>query len=99
MTGDFDAIYTSASGLYYGSEPSPHLVACREQLRECGPRALDAGCGEGRDAVYLKLLGLIVTGVDVAEAGLAKATVAGITTFVADIRELPFTASSFEIVN
>ena len=36
-------------------------------------RALDVGCGSGRDAVYLAKQGWQVTGVDSAEAGLSAA--------------------------
>lgn len=36
-------------------------------------RALDVGCGSGRDAVYLAKRGWQVTGVDAAEAGLSAA--------------------------
>jgi SAM-dependent methyltransferase len=36
-------------------------------------RALDVGCGSGRDAVYLAKRGWQVTGVDSAEAGLSAA--------------------------
>ncbi len=38
-----------------------------------GGRVLDLGCGEGRDAVFFATQGFEVTGVDVSQAGIAKA--------------------------
>src|SRR5450755_4449679 len=52
-------------------EPSPLLVSA---LRGRKPgSAIDLGMGEGRNAIYLAQQGWKVTGVDLADAGLAQA--------------------------
>jgi SAM-dependent methyltransferase len=58
--------------LLWSSTPNRFLTAETENL-EPG-RALDLACGEGRNAVWLAERGWRVTGVDFAEAALAKAT-------------------------
>lgn len=53
--------------------PNPQLVA---ELSDLPPgRALDAGCGEGADALWLAARGWHVTAVDIAEAALDHARV------------------------
>jgi SAM-dependent methyltransferase len=51
--------------------PSPHLVAATEQL-EPGT-ALEAGCGEGANAVWLARRGWQVTAVDISPTALRRA--------------------------
>ncbi|HEU0335248.1 MAG TPA: class I SAM-dependent methyltransferase [Gaiellaceae bacterium] len=58
--------------LLWSSTPNRFLVAETEGLAP--GRALDLACGEGRNAVWLAERGWRVTGVDFAEAALAKAT-------------------------
>lgn len=58
----------------YGEAPNDFFV---EEIRigrvqPLEGRALDLGCGEGRNAVYLAEQGFAVTAVDFAEQGLAK---------------------------
>ncbi|EQD77735.1 Methyltransferase type 11 domain protein, partial [mine drainage metagenome] len=71
----YDDVYLQA-GFYWGEEPNG---LCREVLglldrdRLEGLRALDLGCGEGRDLIHLARHGLQVTGVDISQPGLAKA--------------------------
>jgi SAM-dependent methyltransferase len=58
------------SELIWTAEPNRFLV---EEARDLPPgRALDVGCGEGRNAVWLAEAGWDVTATDFAEAGLAK---------------------------
>jgi SAM-dependent methyltransferase len=53
--------------------PNPQLVA---EVADLQPgRALDAGCGEGTDALWLAARGWHVTAVDIAEAALERARV------------------------
>lgn len=55
----------------FGSEPNQYIV---ETCRDLEPTtALDLGCGEGRNAVWLAAQGHNVTAVDVSPVGLAKA--------------------------
>jgi len=53
-------------------QPSPPLMAMLDQWPRRG-RALDMGCGGGRDAVYLARQGWLVNGVDRAQRALDKA--------------------------
>ena len=53
------------------AEPNPHLV---REVRGLTPgTALDAGCGEGAEAIWLASRGWRVTGADISSAALARA--------------------------
>jgi 2-polyprenyl-3-methyl-5-hydroxy-6-metoxy-1,4-benzoquinol methylase len=54
------------------SMPNPHLFAVAELLKP--GTALDAGCGEGSDAIRLAQLGWRVTGVDISASAIEKAS-------------------------
>ncbi len=62
--------YGGADAIWSGN-PNPQLVA--EVAGLAVGRALDVGCGEGADALWLARAGWQVTGVDVAAAALARA--------------------------
>src|SRR5262249_58233131 len=55
-----------------GTAPSPFARMLRSLLVP-GTRALELGCGEGRDSVFFATCGCDVTDVDVSVAGLRKA--------------------------
>ena len=61
----------AGSELVWTAEPNRFLVAEVEGLAV--GRALDLGCGEGRNAVWLAQRGWEVTGVDFSQVGLDKA--------------------------
>src|SRR5688572_2311377 len=66
----FEERYRSAPALWSG-QPNPQLVA---EVAELPPgTALDAGSGEGADAIWLAERGWRVTGVDFATTALARA--------------------------
>jgi SAM-dependent methyltransferase len=62
--------YASASAIWSG-RPNPQLVA--EVSRLSPGRALDAGAGEGADAIWLAGHGWTVTAVDISSVALARA--------------------------
>jgi 2-polyprenyl-3-methyl-5-hydroxy-6-metoxy-1,4-benzoquinol methylase len=68
---DFDAVYSRAAALYY-----PHASAWIATLTSelSAGRALDIGCGDGRNALHLLHEGWTVDAVDVAASGLTKLT-------------------------
>jgi SAM-dependent methyltransferase len=56
----------------FGTAPSDFALEVARLVRP-GDYVLDLGCGEGRDRVFFAGRGAVVFGVDVSEAGLAKA--------------------------
>jgi SAM-dependent methyltransferase len=67
---EWDQRYATTD-LIWGAGPNRFLVAEVEGLPP--GRALDLGCGEGRNAIWLAQRGWQVSGVDFSEAGLDKA--------------------------
>lgn len=66
----WDERYRSQDRLWSG-EPNPYLVS---EASELSPGvALDAGCGEGADALWLARRGWQVTGVDLSSVALERA--------------------------
>lgn len=69
----------------------------------CG-RALDLGCGEGRDAIHLARRGYSVTAVDISAVGLAKlgadAKKEGVPVECqqVDVRSFPFQTLRFDVI-
>ena len=74
----WDGRYRSVGSVWSG-RPNPHLVA--EVAGLVPGTALDVGCGEGADAVWLATRGWRVTAVDIStvalERGTARAVEAG----------------------
>lgn len=60
-----------STGQYWSGQPNPQLVAQVEGLTP--GEALEVGCGEGADAIWLASRGWTVTGVDVSPVGLKRA--------------------------
>lgn len=61
---------------FYGRDPGPmarRTVRYHRALSAQPGRALDAGCGEGQDVVFLAEQGYSVTGLDFIASGLTKA--------------------------
>src|SRR5215213_569797 len=68
--GEWDAIYAEHRSVWSG-EPNAQLVAEATSLTP--GTALDVGCGEGADAVWLAEHGWDVTAVDISEVALDRA--------------------------
>lgn len=52
-------------------EPTKAFCDFFKTYRRKGARILDVGCGQGRDALFIARLGHLVTGVDLAPAGIS----------------------------
>ena len=68
--GFWDERYRSAPALWSG-EPNPHVVTDTADLTP--GTALDVGCGEGADTVWLAARGWRVTGADISTVALERA--------------------------
>ncbi len=80
----WDERYASAAHVWSG-HPNQRLVEQVAQLRpDGGGTALDVGCGEGADAVWLARQGWTVTGVDVSQVALDRAAAHAAEAGVAD---------------
>ena len=65
----WDERYSASSALWSG-DPNPHLVT---EAGDLGPgSALDVGCGEGADAIWLAERGWRVTAVDISSVALQR---------------------------
>ena len=74
--------YGTADRVWSG-RPNPQLVAEASGLTP--GTALDIGCGEGGDSVWLARQGWHVTGLDFSQAGLDRAAAAALDSGVADL--------------
>ena len=74
MSTEFDAAYWEDRYRHHAAAahgPSPQLV---DEVRDVRPStALEAGCGEGANAIWLAGLGWSVTAVDISPSALARA--------------------------
>ena len=60
---------------FYGHEPGPvarRAVRYHSALKTDGGRALDVGCGEGQDVLFLAQSGYAVTGLELTQNGVEK---------------------------
>ena len=99
----WDTRYSERDGAMWSGRPNGRLVA---EVAELTPgRALDVGCGEGADAIWLAQRGWTVTAIDISEvavsrardaAGLAGATVEWVC---GDALQTPFPPRSFDVVS
>jgi SAM-dependent methyltransferase len=102
----WDERYGSADRIWSGN-PNPHLVAAASPLS--AGTALDVGCGEGADVIWLASQGWQATGVDVSavaldraarQAALAGAQIAGrISWQQADVLSWTPPARHFDLVS
>ncbi|MEA3250498.1 MAG: class I SAM-dependent methyltransferase [Pseudomonadota bacterium] len=94
--------YRGREQLFSGS-PNGVLVA---EVTDLPPgRALDVGCGEGADALWLARRGWQVTAVDISRVALQRAAAAGadvanrVTWTCTDLLTTPPSASAFDLVS
>jgi cyclopropane fatty-acyl-phospholipid synthase-like methyltransferase len=101
---DFDSIYAGTSEMFYGREPSIDLVLFVNSESMIPGPALDLGCGDGRNSLYLARLGFEVTGVDTSAVAIAKLRsearqqALDLTALVGDVRDYQYPPSHYELV-
>jgi len=61
-----------AQGAHWEKGPSSQMKKFIKYLKP-GYEVLDAGCGSGRDSIFLAKQGYVVTGVDISDVGIQKA--------------------------
>jgi SAM-dependent methyltransferase len=100
---EWNARYSERDGARWSGRPNGRLVA---EAADLAPgRALDVGCGEGADAVWLAGRGWFVTGIDISDVALSRARDAAERAGVAvewvcgDALQVPFPARSFDLVS
>ena len=67
----FDNVYASCKEPYFGDKPSEELrdYVLTSKLKG---KALDIGCGDGRDTLFLAAMGFFVTAIDTSRVALQK---------------------------
>jgi SAM-dependent methyltransferase len=100
---EWDARYGEHDAAMWSGRPNGRLVA---EVADLSPgRALDVGCGEGADAVWLARRGWTVTGIDVSDLALQRARAAAERVGVAiewtcgDALRTGLPARSFDLVS
>jgi SAM-dependent methyltransferase len=100
---EWDARYSERAGTMWSGQPNGRLVA---EIASSSPgTALDVGCGEGADAIWLAAQGWTVTAIDVSAVAVERAReaaeLAGVTVewMCGDALRTPFPASSFDLMS
>jgi SAM-dependent methyltransferase len=98
-----DARYSEGAGSMWSGRPNGRLVA---EVADITPgRALDVGCGEGADAIWLASRGWKVTAIDISDVALGRAgdaaekTGAIVEWLSGDALQTPLPARSFDLVS
>jgi SAM-dependent methyltransferase len=97
------ARYSEHEGARWSGRPNGRLLA---EVASLAPgRALDVGCGEGADAIWLARSGWTVTAIDISDVALIRAREAAelagaVVEWVrGDALQMPFPAGSFDLVS
>lgn len=100
---EWDERYSESDDQLWSGRPNGRLVA---EVAGLGPgRALDVGCGEGADALWLASRGWTVTAIDVSEVAVRRAREAAARAGVevewvcGDALQTPFPSGSFDLVS
>ncbi|HEV3364315.1 MAG TPA: class I SAM-dependent methyltransferase [Acidimicrobiia bacterium] len=103
QAAEWDARYRERDGAMWSGRPNGRLVA--EVAGLTPGRALDVGCGEGADAIWLARRGWTVTAIDISHMAICRgreaADLAGASVewVCADALQTPFRAGSFDLVS
>jgi SAM-dependent methyltransferase len=101
---EWDARYTEREGSMWSGRPNGRLVA---EVAELTPgEALDVGCGEGADAIWLARRGWKVIAIDISEVALdrareaaEKAGATSVEWLSGDALQTPLPDRSFDLVS
>jgi SAM-dependent methyltransferase len=100
---EWDERYRDREGTMWSGRPNGRLVV---EVAELTPgRALDVGCGEGADAIWLAQRGWTVTAIDVSGVAVGRAqdaaerTGASVEWVCGDVLQTPFPSRSFDLVS
>jgi SAM-dependent methyltransferase len=103
QAAEWDARYSEGEGARWSGRPNGRLVA---EVASLTPgRALDVGCGEGADAIWLARGGWTVTAIDVSDVALTRAREAAelagavVEGGRGDALQTAFPAGSFDLVS
>jgi SAM-dependent methyltransferase len=100
---EWDARYSEGDDAMWSGRPNGRLVVEVSDLT--AGRALDVGCGEGGDAIWLARKGWTVTAIDVSDVAIGRARAAAERTGVevewicGDALRTTFPADSFDLVS
>jgi len=103
QTAEWDARYSEGEGPMWSGRPNGRLVA--EVAGLTPGRALDVGCGEGADAIWLAGQGWTVTALDISDVALrrgrqaAEPAGAAVQWVVGDALQTPLRPGSFDLVS
>ena len=99
----WDARYTGQDGARWSGRPNGRF---RAEVASLPPgRALDVGCGEGADAIWLARSGWTVTAIDISDVAVIRAREAAelagavVEWVCRDALQTPFPAGSFDLVS
>lgn len=104
QAAEWDARYSERDGAMWSGRPNGRLVA---EVADLVPgRALDVGCGEGADAIWLAGRGWTVTAIDVSDVAVARAREAAarssqarIDWICGDVLQTPLPPRAFDLVS
>jgi SAM-dependent methyltransferase len=103
QAAEWDARYRDRQGSMWSGRPNGRLVA---ELANVVPgAALDVGCGEGADAIWLAGRGWKVTAVDISDVAIGRAREAAeragasVEWVCGDVLQTPPAARSFDLVS
>ena len=71
QAAEWDARYVERDGARWSGRPNGRLLA--EVAGLTPGRALDVGCGEGADAIWLARSGWTVTAIDISDVAVSRA--------------------------
>jgi SAM-dependent methyltransferase len=103
QAAEWDARYRKRDAAMWSGRPNGRLVT--EVAGLFPGRALDVGCGEGADAIWLAERGWTVSAIDISEVAIRRAheashrAGASVEWICADVLQTPFPARSFDLVS